>query len=82
MKLDVHRIKFSDGVRGLVVVNEDDKIIASGFFMDKADASTASNLLDMLVERINNPDNLPPLASFADLQAKLELEEVPRLNAG
>lgn len=75
MKLDIYRIKFGDGLRGLVVVNENNKILASGAFRDKGDALAASNLLEMLVKRINNPDKLPPLASFDDFQAKLELEE-------
>lgn len=73
-------VEFTNGVRGLLVVNDKNKVVSGGGFEHKEDADTAASLVGTLMCRLGlgkkPPEELPPTV---DLQVFLDaLDEQAR----
>lgn len=68
-KLRLVHIKFTDGGRGLMVVDEENKILSGGGFSNNEDATTASRLIGTLLARLDLTDKEPPATPPIDLEA-------------
>lgn len=80
-KLHVVRVSFQNGVRGLPVVNEKNKILAGGAFEHEEDAKTAIDLLANLLARLGltgRPIPKTPLIDLDTFLAKVDEEAAPR----